>query len=145
MSQESQVQTSLRIKKGNLLYQSQPNAFNADVAGTNGPSPGAVTIATKPTSISFAQLNTMGGLCRIMNIDTTNFVTWGILDSVTHHFYPLGEMLPGETYVLRLSRKLGTEYGTGAGTGTDVVGTGDTLAFKADNAQVVVLVEAFDK
>jgi hypothetical protein len=112
--------------------------------GVNGPTPGSILVGLAPTAIPLTQIQVLGGWCRLMNYDTRNFVEVGVLDPVTHGFYPLLELLPGETYAVRLSRKLGVEYGTGAGTGTDVVGTGKQLAAKAFNAPVILLVEAFD-
>ncbi len=134
MSNEARVQSSLQIKKGSLTYQSQPQAFNATVTGTNGPTPGAVTVTTVGTNVSLAQLTAMGGLCRLMNLDATNYVEYGVWNGAT--FFPLGELLPGETFVLRLSRNL--QYGA---SGTAVT---DSLRFRANTASVIVLCEIFD-
>ncbi len=74
-----------------------------------------------------------------MNQDSTNFVEFGIWDGTS--FYPVGRLLAGESYVLRLSPNLGEEYGTGTGTTGEGI---NTLRFKADTASVNVLVEAFE-
>ncbi len=143
MANEAQIRTSLRVKVGNLWYQSNPQAFNADVAGAKGPTPGAIAVALTPTLIDFTQLDTLGGLCRLMNLDEDNYVEWGLFNSDTSEFYPLGEILPGETYIIRLSRLLGTEQ-PAAGTGTGTSGSAISMRLKATVAPCNVLVEAFD-
>lgn len=136
----AQVTSSLRINQGNLTYQSNPTSFQPTVTGTNGPTPGAVTISVSGTDVTFSQLTALGGLCRLMNIDPTNYVTVGVRDKSTNVFYPLLELLPGETFITRLSRKLPKEeVGTGTFSGTNVV-----FHAKADTANVILVVEAFD-
>lgn len=142
MANEATIQSSLTITKGNLSYQSKPTSFRADVSGTKGPTPGALTVSTVGTDVSFAQLTTPA-LCRISNLDTTNYLTYGIWDSQTDTFYPLGEVLPGESYILRLSRDLAEEYGTGPGTGTTGLAT-NNLRLRAYNQPLVAVVEAFE-
>lgn len=140
MADEASIRCSLQIINSPLEYGSKPTQFNADVSGIKGPSPGAVAVSTAGTDIDLSELTTPG-LCRIMNLDATNYVEFGIWDPEGSKFYPLGEILAGETYVLRLSRNLQEEFGTGTGT------TGDDtnrLRFKADTAAVDVLVEAFE-
>jgi|SRR6185312_1802574 len=136
----ARVTANLQIVQGGLSYQSQPSAFQPSVSGTNGPTPGAVTITTSGTDISLAQLDAMGGLCVLCNIDSTNYVTVGIRDNVTNEFYPIVELLPTEFYVVRLSRKLPKAE---AGTGT-FSGTRSTLHAKADTANVILRIDAFD-
>jgi len=136
----AQVQSSLRIQQNNLNYQSQPTSFNPTITGTNGPTPGATTIPTTGADVTFSQLTSLGGLCRLMNIDKTNYVTVGMRDKTTNVFYPLIELLPGESYVCRLSRKIGKEeVGTGTFSGTNTV-----FHAKADTASVILLIDAFD-
>lgn len=140
MSDEAQIRSSLQINKGNLNYQSQPTAFNADVATGKGPSPGAITAALAGTDVDFGEL-VQPSLCRLMNLDDANFVEYGIREPATGFFYPLGELLPGESFVLRLSRNLQEEY-TGVGTGTSA--PTNFFHLKANTAPCVVLVEAFE-
>lgn len=141
MANEATVTSSLQITKGNLKYASTPKDFRATVTGSKGPTPGAITVALAGTKVSLAQLTTPG-LCRIANIDSTNYLIYGIFDGV--EFYPLGEVLPGEFYVIRLSRYLGRSIGTGVpGTGTYDVGT-YSLMLKATVAPLVAVVEAFE-
>lgn len=145
MANEAQIRSSLQIRKTSgsivvLEYRGQPTSFLADVAGTKGPLPGAMTVSTSGTDVDFSELTTPA-LCRIMNMDDTNFVTYGIWDPEGNTFFPLGELLPGESFPLRLSRVIEEEFGTGGGT------TGpntNRLRFKADTAALVVLVEAFE-
>jgi hypothetical protein len=142
MANEVRVNASLAINKptANQNYQALPSAFRADMTGSKGPLPGAVTIPVIGADIDLSGLTSLGGFCRIMNIDTVNYVTYGIKDTGTNTFYPLGEMQPGETFIIRLSRKLGKdEVGTGTFSGSTA-----HLHMKADTGPCVVKVEAFD-
>lgn len=140
MADEAQIRASLQITNDPLEYRSQPTAFTADVAGIKGPVPGAIEASVEGTDVDLSEL-VAPSLCRIMNLDATNFVEYGVWDPEGGTFYPLGEILPGETYVIRLSRNLQEEFGTG--TGTTGAGT-NRLRFKADTAPCNVLVEAFE-
>jgi hypothetical protein len=147
MSGEAKIQISLQITKsdyvGNVNYRSYPTQFDADVDGALGPTPGAFMVSVYGTDADLGQLTTPG-LCRISNQDSDNFVTYGIKDPETDKFYPLGELLPGEFFVLRLSRNLGWED-TASGTGTGTSGPKTNLLhFRADTADCAVLVEAFE-
>ena len=125
MADEARVTSTLTIGKGNLDYASRPSVFSADVdaAAPTGPTPGSLLIATAGTDVSFAQLTT-AGFCKLTNLDDTNFVEYGIWDSST--FHELGEIQPGEFYVIRLSRNM----------------TG--LRMKADTAACECVVEGFE-
>lgn len=140
MANEATVRSSLQILEGKVDYRSQPTVFLADVAaGTKGPTPGALTATVAGIDVDLSEL-TVPGLCRIMNLDGTNFVEVGIWDGTT--FFPMLDMLAGESYVIRLSQCLGEEFGTGTGsTGPPI----NTLRIKADTASCDVLVEAFEK
>lgn len=138
MADEATIFAGLQINKTPLFYITQPQAFKADVAGIVGPVPGSVLVTTEGVDIDFTPL-VQPGLCLIQNLDDTNFVTYGIWDGVS--FYPLGELLPGEQFPLRLSRVLGEEYGTGTGTSGAAI---NTLRFKADTDDVYVNVLAFE-
>lgn len=141
MADEATIITSLQIKVGNLEYQSRPTAFKATVVGEIGPTPGALIIPTTGKDIYFTELD-VPGLCRIHNLDDINYVEYGIFDTITGRFSPLGELLPGENYILRLSRNLG-EQATGSGTGT--TGQENYLRFKANGASCTVVIEAFER
>lgn len=138
---EASIRSSLQVRSGELFYQSQPTAFEADVAGSKGPSPGAITVSVFGTNIDLSQLVTPA-LCRVMNLDPTNYVEYGIRDPATGVFYPLGEILPGETYILRLSRNIQEDYyNTGTGTTASI----NFFHFKANKAPCVVVIEAFER
>lgn len=138
MANEARLQISLQIAADNVQYNSLPTSFTATVTGRKGPTPGALTVPVAGVNVDLSQL-TVPGLCRLQNQDATNFVTVGIYDEATNRFHPIEEILPGESYVVRLSRELGYEYGT-AGTAADR----DHLHLRASIAPCVVLVEAFE-
>ncbi len=137
---QATIRSSLQIKVGELEYQSKPTDFKATVTGSKGPVPGAMSISTAGTDIDFSEL-VQPALCRFMNLDSTNFVEWGVWDPENTKFFPVGEILAGETYVIRLSRNIQEEFDTG--TGTTGANT-NRLRFKADTAAVDALVEAFE-
>jgi hypothetical protein len=151
MSNEITVTGGLRIRKvasnGTVQtdYQSRPNSFTASQTNAGGQTPGEVSAATAAsggTDISLSALTTPG-FARFMNMDDTNFVTYGIRDTVTGVFYEFGELYPGEfTPGFRLSRNIGKQQGPGTGTGQ--LGT-DKLHFRADTAACKILVEVFEK
>lgn len=139
MANEARIGCGLSIRKGNLNYNALPAAFTATVTTVGGPLPGMLTASIYGTVVDLAGLSNPS-LCRIMNYDATNFITFGVYDGAS--FFPLGELLPGESYVLRLSRYLNREFdNTGTGTNADV----NQLMVIADTAACKVLVEAFER
>lgn len=142
MANEAQIRSSLQILKDPLEYRSQPTVFNADVTGIKGPVPGAITASTAGTDVDLSEL-TVPGFCRLQNLDSTNLVDFGIWDPESDLFYPLGELQPGEVYVIRLSRNLSSEYGTTPSEGTVGPNT-NRFRIKAYVAAVDVVVEAFE-
>lgn len=145
MANEARVNMTLTIRKtsGSIIqidWRSSPGAYTADVAGTKGPTPGALTIPVGGEAVSFDELDTPG-LCFLMNNDDENYVTYGIWDIANDLFHPLGELLPGEFQIIRLSRILQQEF-TGTGTGT--TGPDNRFFMKADTAPVNVTVAAFE-
>ena len=144
MANEIQVQSLLQIKSGFQEYLSRPGAFTADMLGVVGPTPGAFTASKYGTVVDLSQIVYPGGMCEITNLDPDNYVTYGPydVDAGTGTFRALGELLPGESFVFRLSRMLGKELGTGSG--TTYVDSGLYLMVKADTAPCVVRVNAFD-
>jgi hypothetical protein len=139
MSDEVVFRCELSILKGNLNYRSNPNDFRADMVAVvpKGPCPGAFTVPTTGIDVDLSEL-TVPGPCRIYNLDDTNKVHYGIADGTG--FHPLGEVGPGEGYVIRLSSRLGNEYGSG----TYLIDATEKLHFQAENASCNVLVEAFE-
>ena len=113
---------------GQTTYQSLPNSFTATQTNANGPSPGMITATTGGVNVSLAQL-AVPALCRIMNTDTTNYVTIGTYVGST--FTPFLELQPGESFVLRLSRS--------------ILSGSANLRAVGNTASVNVLVECFDQ
>src|SRR4051794_10813942 len=103
MSREASVTVAVSI--GTVGY-TKTKSFTADVVGVNGPTPGAVTVSTHGTDVDLKQLTGLGGLCVITNLDSTNWVEYGVYDYSTRVFYPVHKLLPGEMYVARLSDHL---------------------------------------
>lgn len=151
MADEARVTASLQIRKtgsdGNavLEYQSRPSSFVADVTGVFGPTPGAVTISRFGTQIDLSALH-IPGLCRFMNMDENNPIKVGIYDPDAGNFgqpefKPFMRLLPGEMFVIRLDPDITEEY---LNTGTGTTGDSDMLWAIAENADAVLLVEAFE-
>lgn len=140
MTNEVRINTSMNIRAstGPLQYQNEPSSFQANMSGAQGPSPGSVIATPNGTVVTFPGL-TSPRLCRIMNQDPTNWIAVGMYDGV--HFYPMIELLPGETYIVRLSRHLGGEYTT---TGTGSIGHPGALMVKCPAANAEALIEAFN-
>lgn len=123
MADEIRITSSLSIRKDNLVYQSQPQSMVIDMVGDpKGPSPGAIAISPTGTDVDLSEIDNPG-MCWIQNLDqdeadggSGNYITFGIWDPELSRFYPIGELLPGEFYVLRLSRFIQEEVGTGTGT-----------------------------
>lgn len=145
MSGEVKSRSYLSIDKGNLHWRSSRSEFTADVdaAEPGGPSPGTVLATTSGVNVDLSKL-TNPSLCEIENNSPTtgNYVTVGIWDGT--ELYPIMEILPGEKYVIRLSRFLGQSLEAGAGTGTADSGT-YTLRLKAALATARCNVHAFDR
>lgn len=141
MSSEATVVVGLRINKDNLNYDSSSQGFSADILRGFGPTPGCIQVSTDGTDIDLDQLDTPG-LCYLCNLDTVNFVEYGIWEPATSRFYPLGELLPGEQSILRLSRNIRQEY---EGTGTGTSAPTNTFRFKANTTSCSVRIEVFDK
>ena len=140
MSNEATRTSRLRYKKGKVNWVESLSSFTFDVSGTaKGPVPGAVEATVAGVSVDLSELSTPGA-CRLHNLDSTNFVTYGIWDATDGIFFPLGELLAGEFHDIRLSRYLSEEMGTGTGTS----GSGNTLYLKADTAACQVYVGAFE-
>lgn len=145
MADEARITSILNIRKTSgtkviLEYTSRPGSFQANVTGTKGPVPGAVTATLAGNNIDFAELATPG-LTRVMNLDATNRYEIGIWDPDNSKFFPLLEVLPGESYVIRLSRNLQEEFQTG--TGTTGLGA-NRFRIKANGLAVEALIEAFE-
>lgn len=144
MPNEGVIRNSLQItindSRGILQYQSNPTSFRANVTVCNGPTPGSKTVPVAGVNIDLTQL-AKPGLCWIQNTDAVNSVEYGIFHAALNQFFPLGELLAGECYTLRLSKWFGRDlHGTGSGGTAGVT----SLHFKASGGPVVVIVNAFD-
>ncbi len=147
MANEARVTAGLQILKRRstdnrplIQYNGQPSTFLVDVDGTKGPVPGSISVALAGTDVDLSEL-TQPGLCKMTNQDDENYVEYGIREPSTTTFYPLGEIGPGESYVIKLSRNLQEEY---QGVGTATSAATNFLHFKANTAPVNVLIEAFE-
>lgn len=142
MANEVTVNTTLDIRKNSIQYVSQPQQFRADMTGQKGPVPGALTVTSAGTDVSFAELTTPG-FAMLRNLETAGSGVWveyGIWDGL--EFYPIGRIDAGQFFPIQFSPNLGKSLGTGTGT----VDTGSyTLRFKAHGASTAeISVEAFE-
>lgn len=146
MADEARITSNLTIRKLTstggiqLQYISQPGSFQANVTGTKGPVPGAMSVSVYGTNVDFSQLTTPA-LCRIMNLDSSAYLTYGIWDETDDEFLALGEVLPLESYVIRLSRALGQQYGTGT---TQYSVNAHKLRLVSSSGTINAVVEAFE-
>lgn len=160
MANEATVLNSLLIRGPTVQQvQTNPRSFNADVSKDGGPCPGEILASKLGTDVVLSQL-TSPGLCWIMNLGVdalgnnlagtpgsqftwANYVEVGLYDHTLNQFYPLMEILPGEFYLVRLSRFINQRIGTGSGTsgGGDVV----NLRVKAIGAASKVIVQAYER
>lgn len=149
MANEGQVRNSLTVLKTDgsgktiLDYRSNPTAYTVDVTGSKGPTPGAITVSTAGTDVDLSELTTPG-LCRIANVSVLSYMEVGIWDPAAGRLYLMMELDPGESNVIKLSRDIQEETGTGD-PGTAVLDTDNRLRLKAIGASGVALVEAFEK
>lgn len=137
MANEAKITNSLQIYVGTLQYSSLPNQFMCNVSTARGPTPGAIAVSTNGTNVNLDALTTPG-LCRIMNIGNYR-IEWGIHDGSI--FHPIGEVEPGESYIVKLSRNLGVEE---AQTGTGTTGKVNHLYVRAVTAASTALIEVFE-
>ena len=147
MSNEARVNSSLQVTVGKLTYSSQPSAFTADVsaAGGYGPTPGRVLATISGASVDLSKLTILGGFVRVQNMDSTNFIQVGMYDPDTGKTYWFMDLLPGETFIFRLSRSYANEV---VGSGT----TGSNVAYRVRvdptatyGSTAYCLFEAFDR
>lgn len=141
MAGEVTIVVNMVVRKGNLS-RNHSAGYSADMAGTKGPSPGAVTVGIAGTDIDFSQI-TRPSLCWLTNLSTVSIVEYGIWDPEGAKFFPLGELLPGEQFPIRLSRRLQSEVGTG--TGTFGGGATNRLRMYAMTQASDVIVEAYER
>jgi hypothetical protein len=89
---------SIKIVSGNLVDQPLPSAFvdsNVNLVNpAKGPVPGALTVPVGGVAVVLSQLVTPGYVW-MCNLDPVNFVEFGVYDSVTGAYYPVGILAPG--------------------------------------------------
>lgn len=142
MANEIRLQLSLQINKGNLVYSTPSTAFLADMDGDpKAPTPGHVRISEQGTDISFAGL-TRPGWCYIKNLDSVNYVQFGVYNTDQSEFYPLIRLYPGEHCIIPLDPEINEEY---AGTGTGTTGQLNTFRGLAQTSPVNVWIDAFER
>lgn len=151
MSQEVTVRSFLQIRIVDattsvlqMQYQSSPSQFLGNLSTAKGPSPGSMQVTPNGTDVDLSKL-TRPGYVRFMNQDANNYVEIGVYVLATGIFFPLFELQPGESYVMRFSRNLFEEV-VGATTGTAAGTPYASVRLRATNAHsaVNVLVEAFE-
>lgn len=139
MANEIKVHASIQINHDNLKYPpTGPTSFSADQDLALGPTPGLVLASVAGTVIDLSALTTPG-VCEITNLDETNYIQFGVTDGT--YFYPLGEVLPGEKWPMRLYRSLGSREAT-PGTGSSNI---LDFMIRADTAACYCVVSAFNK
>lgn len=151
MANEITVYSGLTINKRNsagtaivLQYQSQPVTFKADIDGSSGPYVGSVIVQRTYTIIDLSRVATPG-MARIMNQDGEDFVEVGIWSPAAGDFFPMIELLKGESFVMRLSRFIGQGLMPGTGTGTSDLNTNYLAAKATGDAPCRVLFEVFPR
>lgn len=144
MADEARVVNTLQINNLSLKWRTPSPGFSADVSGTFGPTPGAVTVSVSGTDIDFSKLTTPG-LCEITNLEdpatATNYVTLGVYDPTYDVFTPVDEIHPGETWTRRWSRFVARES-TGTGTGPGAYN--NTIQLRSSSGTSRVAVNTFD-
>lgn len=143
MADEADIRVSLQIQKDQVYYASQPTQYYADVdtvPSSDGTLPGLVTVTTEGTDVNLSSF-VDPRLCMMRNFGPGYYVEYGIFDPQTNIFYPLGEMLPNENYLVRLSRNLFEQYGP---TGTGTTPAENTFRMKSNGASSVCLVSVFE-
>jgi len=117
MSNEIVIQSSVKAENGNFAI-GKIGGFNQQI---DQAAPGGevlnITATTVGVDVDMSNLTTEG-ICRLLNVDETNFVEWGPKSGGT--FYPLGKMKPGEP------------------AGPFRLSPGKTLHLKADSASCLV-------
>lgn len=150
MANEARISISLNITKRAddgtiLLYEQLRASYSADVDGTKGPAPGALTIPTGGKVIDLTELlqaSGTPGFCWIENQDENNYVEYGAYDPNIGQAYLPFEIGPGERQLVKLSRNIREIY-TDTGTGTS--GPSYYLFMKANTADVNVAIKGFQR
>lgn len=107
------VRCSVTARKENLQFRNQITSFAFDfvTAAPKGPTPDYVSVPVTGLDVTFPLLTDGGGICVISNLDDTHYIEYGVWNGAV--YLPLGECLPGESYIVRTSRRLQAGPGTG--------------------------------
>ena len=142
MSNEIRINSTLTVQKDNLKYQSTIRGFTADMTGQKGPTPGAIAVSVSGTDVDLSQLTTPG-VCEISNIGETYQFDVGVYEPATGIYYPLLEVLPGESYIIRLSRHVQEQY-EGSIEGTSSATPNNTVRLRSFGGAGVAFIGAFE-
>jgi hypothetical protein len=142
MSDEATIRQSIQISIGGRnIYRPAAASFKRDVSTAKGPSPGSVTATAGGVDVDLSHL-TVPGLCHIINYSTTDYLEYGVYDSSSGVFYPLGEVAAETEYVFEFSRNLFDEF---LGTGTSPAASNNKFRVRGGNSVVECCVNAFEK
>lgn len=101
MANEIKITSAIEVENGNLKFPrhggGQPLSF--DQATLGGPYPGTIEIGTAEEVVSLSELTTLGW-AKFINLDNTNYVTWGPESGGA--MVPIGRMEPGEPAQFRI-------------------------------------------
>lgn len=101
MSNEISQTLNFQVSKGNFKLNYNPGQIQVDLTGDGGGNPGLVSVGTTEETISFGDVSP--GLVLIRNLDSTNFVSYGIYNSGDTTSTLRGKLLPDDVvHVLRL-------------------------------------------
>lgn len=105
MSNEIRLNFSLDVDNGNLKLRFSESLL-IDQTTARGGLPGFLMVGTSYEVISTADL-VSPGLLLMKNLDTSNFVSWGVIGEAAGggtitQFFPVGKLKPGEGYPWRL-------------------------------------------
>lgn len=112
-----QVRIGFNVRAGNVQFDGLPASFTVAMTGANGPTPGAVSVATTGTDIDLSQLTTPGWafLGNIGGVGEAE-VVWGIWDPELSTFETVGYLKPGQFQNHQFPPEFGWEFGVGTGT-----------------------------
>jgi hypothetical protein len=94
MSDEILVRSELSVRNGNFLLPKQGGVQSIDQNAVGGGVPGLMLATTAGVDVTTTGITTLG-YCWLKNLDSSNYVEWGPLDTAV--FYPIGKMKPGES------------------------------------------------
>lgn len=139
MSYEANVTVSLFVRTGQINDRWQ-HTFRPTVTGAKGPVPGTITISQSGTDVDLSGL-VNPGLAWLKNLSSDYTVSYGTYDPDTLTYRPVGKLLPGEAFPIRLAGELMSSESTGTGTGAGNA----TLRMKAYGGAANVFIGAYEE